>query len=278
MDNYEKRGYLNSEFKLFHLTDTPKEEFRFHYHDFDKIIIFIKGKVNYMIEGKTYRLQPYDVVLVNRNDIHRPDIDMKEAYERIIVYISPGFMDAYRTSEYDLSYCLKRSKTEHSNVLRVHSRNKSALLRTANELLHSFKEEGFANALYRQVLFLEFMIQLNRAAISDCLEYPDTISCNQTVVNMIQYINANLTKELSIEHLSSVFYLSRYYMMRIFKEETGYTIGRYITYKRLSLARELINSNVPITQVCYECGFKDYSTFSRAYKNLYGHSPRQTHP
>ena len=45
MTGYEKRGYLNSDFRLFHLTDTKKQDFEYHYHDFDKIIIFIRGRV-----------------------------------------------------------------------------------------------------------------------------------------------------------------------------------------------------------------------------------------
>lgn len=75
MTGYEKRGYLNSDFRLFHLTDTKKQDFEYHYHDFDKIIIFIRGRVTYRIEGQAYELQPYDIVLVSHNDIHRPDID-----------------------------------------------------------------------------------------------------------------------------------------------------------------------------------------------------------
>ena len=72
MEQYEKKGYLNSEFRLFHLTDQETKEVDYHYHDFDKITIFIRGKVNYMIEGRSYDLKPYDIVLVKQGDIHRP--------------------------------------------------------------------------------------------------------------------------------------------------------------------------------------------------------------
>ena len=64
MEMYTKKGYLNSEFRLFHLTDRETHEIAYHYHDFDKITIFIKGNVSYMIEGKSYALKPYDIVLV----------------------------------------------------------------------------------------------------------------------------------------------------------------------------------------------------------------------
>lgn len=164
MEQYEKKGYLNSEFKLFHLTDQESHEIEYHYHDFDKITIFIKGTVNYMVEGKSYELKPYDIVLVKHNDIHRLSVDASTVYERIIVYISPGFMNAYKTDSYDLSFCFQRAVKEHSNVLRIPSLEKSSLFKAILRLEKSFLDDGYAAELYRQVLFLEFMIHLNRAA------------------------------------------------------------------------------------------------------------------
>lgn len=274
MDTYNKRGYLNSDFKMFHLTDQISTEFEFHYHEFHKITIFISGNVQYFIEGKTYSLEPYDIVLVNRNDIHRVQVDPSVPYERIIVYISPGFMEAYRTDHYDLSYCFEKAKKEHSNVLRIHALEKSSLFKITNRLELSFSDMEYAGDLYRQILFLEFMIHLNRAALKNRAEFLDTSLYNPKIVNLIQYINQHLTDSLTMDDLSARVYLSKYYMMRLFKAETGYTIGNYITYRRLLLARSLILKGVPITQACLSSGFQDYSTFSRAYKAEFQEPPR----
>ena len=110
MESYIKKGYLNSEFRLFHLTDQETKEVDYHFHDFDKITIFIRGKVTYMIEGKSYDLKPYDIVLVQHNDIHKLTVDNSEIYERINMYISPNFINAYRSDDYDLSYCFQKAK------------------------------------------------------------------------------------------------------------------------------------------------------------------------
>ena len=59
MGRYNKRGYLNSDFKIFHLTDQISTEFEFHYHEFHKITIFISGNVQYFVEGKTYILATF---------------------------------------------------------------------------------------------------------------------------------------------------------------------------------------------------------------------------
>ena len=276
MDQYSKKGYLNSEFRLFHLTDQETQEVDYHYHDFDKITIFIKGSVTYTIEGKSYELRPYDIVLVRHGDIHRLTVDNSKVYERIIVYISPNFMNAYKTDSYDLSCCFQKALQEESNVLRIPSLEKSSLFRSITRLEQSFADDGYAADLYRQVLFLEFMVHLNRAARKNRLEFIDTDNCNAKIVDILRYINDHLTGDLGIDTLAGKFYISKYYMMRRFKKETGYTLGQYISQKRLLFAKELISSGVPASQVCFDCGFRDYSTFSRAYRKAFGKSVRDT--
>ena len=64
-------------------------------------------------------------------------------------------------------------------------------------------------------------------------------------------------------------------MMRRFREATGYTIHSYVTEKRLLLARDLLSRDVPLTEIAERCGYRDYSTFSRAYKKKFGKSPSQ---
>ena len=274
MGTYEKRGYLDSGFRLFHLSDIPKQEFEFHYHDFDKIIIFLKGKVNYLIEGKSYPLAPYDLVLVHHGEIHRPEIDRSVPYERIIVYLSPGFLTSYQTDDYDLSECFRHATEESSNVLRIRALEKSSLFQTIRNLEHACSHDGFANDLYCQVLFLEFMIQLNRASLDHRLDFLKTRQHNEKIITIMGYINNHLSADLSIDSLAETFYISKYHMMRQFKQETGYTVSHYITSKRLLLARELLSGDAPITRICYDCGFKNYSTFSRAYKSFFGESPK----
>ena len=276
MDQYSKKGYLNSEFRLFHLTDQETQEVDYHYHDFDKITIFIKGSVTYTIEGKSYELRPYDIVLVRHGDIHRLTVDNSKVYERIIVYISPNFMNAYKTDSYDLSCCFQKALQEESNVLRIPSLEKSSLFRSITRLEQSFADDGYAADLYRQVLFLDFMVHLNRAARKNRLEFIDTDNCNAKIVDILRYINDHLTGDLGIDTLAGKFYISKYYMMRRFKQETGYTLGQYISQKRLLFAKELISSGVPASQVCFDCGFRDYSTFSRAYRKAFGKSVRDT--
>jgi AraC-like DNA-binding protein len=259
---------------MFHIIDRQRKDFAFHYHDFNKIIILISGNINYSIEGKNYILKPYDIILVNAGEIHRPSVLDNSDYERIIIYVSTQFLNSYQGKDYDLSYCFRRAKEEHSNVLRIPSIDKSKLYQVCLELEHSFNDQAFAKELYQKILFLEFMIQLNRTAISNRINYLDSANANSKLIQIIEYINEHLVEEITIDSLAEHFYLSRYYLMHFFKEETGYTIGNYITEKRLLLAKSLVQSGCSATEACFQSGFKNYSTFSRAFKKAYHTIPK----
>ena len=62
-------------------------------------------------------------------------------------------------------------------------------------------------------------------------------------------------------------------MMRLFRQETGTTIHLYVTQKRLMLARELMDGGMRATEACYRCGFRSYSSFTRACAKHLGTTP-----
>lgn len=274
-EEYEKTGYLNHDFRLFHLKDIVKKEYTYHYHDFDKIIIFISGKVKYIIEGKTYELKPYDIVFVNRKEIHKPEVDFSVPYERYVLYISTEFLEQYKTEAYSLRECFEKAKRKKANVMQVSAAQNTKLMQNIRELEKSLGEKAYAEELYDRALFLQFMIQLNRACKEDEVKYNHSIQYNQKIVDILDFINENLYKELSVEKIADTFFVSKYHMMRQFKEETGYTVHQYITEKRILAARDMILDGVPATKAYLECGFRDYSTFSRAFKNKLKKNPSE---
>ena len=88
MKEFKKTGYLNNDFKIFHLIDQGMAPVNFHFHEFHKILILLKGNVSYCIEGRSYDLQPDDVVFVPAGEVHCPVVHDQNTYERIIIYIS----------------------------------------------------------------------------------------------------------------------------------------------------------------------------------------------
>ena len=93
------------------------------------------------------------------------------------------------------------------------------------------------------------------------------------VAEMLRYIEAHLGEEITVEMLADHFFLSRYHMMRLFREHTGITIHAYIQDRRLLNARDLMGQGVGATEACYKAGFNSYCTFCRAYNRRFGRSP-----
>ena len=273
MSDYQKTGYLNSNFKIFHLIDNEQMQFDFHYHDFHKILIHLHGNTSYCIEGRTYELQPNDIVFVNAGEVHRPVLHDNSTYERIIIYISQNYLNDYNKKNNDLSLCFKQASLKESHVLRIPSFSNSKLTNITRELENSLDDNE--NELYHEILFLEFMIQLNRAAIHNGIEYIAMTSSDSKILSIIEYLNQNLTNDISIDLIADKFYISRYHLMHTFKKETGYTIGNYINLKRLQFAQTLIDNGELVNTACYSSGFKNYSTFLRSYKKQFGHTPKK---
>ncbi|NLL78311.1 MAG: AraC family transcriptional regulator [Clostridiales bacterium] len=273
-DTYEKKGYLKDNFRVFHLKDCEQKEYSFHYHDFAKILVLLSGDVHYTIEGRTYPLAPYDIVLVDAGQLHRPIVHSDSPYERIILYVSPDYLSSFKSNGYDLSLCFQKAREEHTNVLRISSVERSLLYDCCRRLSASLNDNDYAHDLQHSLLFLEFLIQLNRAVIHNRIQYLEMKSSNTKILSILDFIGTHLTEDLTPDSIAAAFYINKYYLMHLFKSETGYTLSSYITNKRLLLARELLEKGIPATQVCYDCGFKNYSTFSRAYKKCFQSTPR----
>lgn len=272
-DEYEKRGYLNEAFKMFHLKDTKVKEYDFHYHDFYKILIVLSGNVTYNIEGRSYKLKPYDIVLVNRDFIHKPTVTAGEPYERIIFYISNDFFESHKDFKFNLLYPFECAGKKRADVLRFPAVINSKLRDIINHIEDNLTQELYAKELMNDALFTEFMITLCRMCFDNPGCYSDNAVYDQKMIDILLYINEHLDEDLSVDRISELFYISKYHMMRLFKSETGYTIHKYINEKRILMARNLIKSGTSATEACYLCGFQDYSTFLRAYKTQIGEKP-----
>ena len=269
-DQTEKTGYLNEEFRLFHIKDQTNKEFPYHYHDFHKVVIFISGKAAYHIEGKVYQLKPWDILLVSRHSIHRPEIDPSVPYERFILWIQNDL------PWQELLKCFQKANDRSYNLVRLHSALQEKMRDILSELENSAKSDGYGKDILTQSLFIQFMVYLNRIFLEKQYIFDKkSFSFDSQIANILQYINHNLNGDLSVENLSSRYYVSKYHLMRKFKEETGYTLHNYIINKRLLMARTLISQGMPVTKAALESGFSEYSTFSRAYRKQFKASPSE---
>jgi len=272
---YQKKGYLHEPFRLFHLRDVGVEEMEYHYHEFDKIVIFLSGTASYIVEGRSYFLQPWDVLLVSHHLIHKPVIDPSDPYERVVIYLDPGFIRSHSTKDADLSACFRLARRRQFALMRRSGEEREELKRLLAELERAIADRGFGCELLARTRFLQLMIHLNRAMDRDHTDRDERASRHDPKIERaLSYINEHLSEELSVDTLAGQVYVSKYHFMRRFKELTGCSVHQYITQKRLLAAARLLRAGVSAQNACARCGFQDYSTFQRAFRRQFGMTPR----
>jgi len=266
---YEKRGYLREDFRVFHLADHPKQQIAYHYHSFHKVVWLLAGRADYAVEGCTYHLQPGDCVLVGRGCIHRPQVQEGDYYERVILYISPEYLENLSRGD-DLSDSFTRAQQHGRYVYHVSEELRQKLL----QLEQTMGSDQFGAEVLQQALFMELLVSVNRMERQE--QAVDVCGGDRKMMALLQYLGSHLEENISIDELSERFYISKYHMMRCFRDTTGYTIHNYITEKKLLLAQQLLGQGIALSDIAERCGYQDYSTFSRAYKKQFGASPSAT--
>ena len=271
MSNYKKRGYLLENFRLFHLHSAQGTQVDYHYHEFCKILLLISGGGGYSIDGQRYLLQPGDIILLGSRSIHRPELDTGSPYERIIIYISPDYLQQASTADCDL---LSIFSGTHSPVLRLQDRQKRKLFQLAAALEQDLAQNDFGREILCRANLLRLLVEIGRnRQQGDAFAASPVMPKNDRIREILRYIDAHLAEDLDIGELAQTFFISKYHMMRQFRQETGTTIHLYVTQKRLMLAKTYIDSGMRATEACYRCGFRSYSSFTRAFAKHFGTTP-----
>ena len=269
----EKRGFLNSDFKLFHIKGKEEKQFSYHYHDFHKIVLCLAGQVTYMVEGRTYFLKPWDMLMVKAYDIHRPVISERGEYERIVIWIRPEYIEGLSDGG-ALNACFEERGI--ISLLSLPEKTKERLTRAFRGIERESGRGEVGSEILKVSFMNELLVYLNRLCAGEDLEEEQSaIKYDSKMEDIMNYINGNLLSELSVDGIAAHFYISKSYLMHKFKEETGYTLYNYISQKRLSGARKLMASGCSAAGAAEKCGFKDYGAFLRAFKKEFGVTPKE---
>lgn len=272
-----KRGYLNEGFRLFHLKDSCAPKLDYHYHEFDKLILLLGGKVSYVVEGVTYFLRPWDVLLVQHNMIHQPVIDPSEPYERVVIWLGRKWLMDRSDPGETLDTCFHTVRERGFHLLRTAPERRLEYMRDIQRLEEALRSREFAASRLADTLCQQLLIGVNRDILRSrtAQEERDSYRADPKIEEILKYIAAHLDEDLTVDSLARRFYLSRYYLMHRFKAVSGYTVHQYISQKRLLRAGELIRAGVPVMKAAEQAGFSEYSTFLRAFQNTFHMSPRE---
>ncbi len=240
------------------------EHFELHSHDEYEIYLFLEGDTKYIVEGNTYTLHPNDIVVIRKNEMHRAFHNSVKRYNRLVLYVSPEFFKEAGCEEYEAQFF----KTELGNRLDASSVIASGLLDAFTRLWKYTDHLKHKNTPIAQSLVIEILYLLNETRT-----FAKADGTDQNMERIVAYLNEHYTEPITLEMLGEVGYLSVYHLCRRFRSTTGLTVHQYITKKRLSLVRELVNTK-SISEAASLAGFSSYTSFYRAYKQEYGMPPK----
>ena len=252
-----------------------------HIHDCYEIYYSISGGKQFLIDNRFYDFRPGDIFFINQYESHYLSQIDYVTHERIVLSIYPDYLKRFSTEQTDLNYCFTYRDTAFGHKLSLSSEERKRFLYYMHKL--SEKKE-FGQDILDQAAFLELMTFLNRIFLVRCEEdqaleisrEEKTGGAHSGQIDAIlSYVNQHLTEELTIQKLSAHFYLSSSYLCKIFKDETGTTINRYITAKRISRAKALLAEGYSVMETYAMCGFQDYSNFLKAFTKAVGISPKK---
>lgn len=268
--NVNKAGYLKESYHYFHLKDTAGQELDFHFHDFDKLVILISGRVDYRVESSIYELKPWDVLLVKHHTIHKAEIDKSQPYERIIIYFDRQHFENLMP-EAKLMDCFDVADRRGRHLLKA-APEQLEELKTAIERYEAMRgDERFGAFAMGETMIIQLLIHVSR--LSEVEPGDVESKYDPKIQQVLSYINENFRYELTVDELAERVFLSKYYFMRLFKAQTGTTVYAYVRQKRLMNASRLIREGIAAAKAATDSGFGDYSAFHRAFKESFGTSP-----
>ncbi len=271
MQSVNTRGYLNEEYRLFHSTDQRDLDFEAHNHDFHKVVLCLAGRVTYVMEGTTYYLRPWDILLIPEHQIHQSSFSSEEVYERIILWINDRFLR--RFGEPALTEVFQWPHTRHSGLFRPDAQRRGALL----EKLEGVEKNEYADTpghtLLADTYLVQFLLELHGQLGAAQEVSGGSVRRDPKFDQVLEFINGNLSQALTVERLAREFFLSPSYLMHAFKRHTGCTLHQYILQKRLIQAAGRIRAGDPVVASALAAGFSDYTTFLKAFRRQYGCAP-----
>lgn len=261
-----KEGYLEEPYHFFHLKDTAGQERDYHFHEFDKVVILISGKVDYAVESEVYPLHPGDVLLVPHHAIHKAVIDKSEPYDRVIVYLSDSRYSSIMPDA-DLTACFARADEARQYRLSPAESTYSEI----REIIAGYEAGAGRSAALRETFILRLLAVINEAFTAVTAQAGPVY--DEKIERVLSYINENLSRRLDVEELAEQVYLSRYHFMRLFKSVTGISAHAYVRQRRLMYASRLIREGTSAAEAARMSGFEDYSSFYRAFRSSFGINP-----
>lgn len=263
--NYQAMTSSGIEIHLY--LDHDLDRVESHLHDFFEVYYLVEGKVQLLIGDQLLTLTQNTIVLIPPGTKHSESI-LSEKYERLILWLNPWYLTRLSSRKTSLSSCFVSIHSKGyiiSSEQFIHNR----IVMKLYEILRETHEREFGSDIMKDALVQELLIMFNRS------EHHNLSNENESIQEVISYVNQHFTEKLSLDFLCEKFFVSKFHLSRNFEKLTKKSFYNYLLDKRMLLAKQLLLSGSRPTEVSVICGFNQYSNFYRIFLKKYGSSPSQ---
>lgn len=273
---FNTRQYmLSKDFEIYYYSDSHFEGVLTHDHNYYEFYFFLEGDITMHIDGKGHNLKTGDMILIPPNVSHYTITKNKDKpYRRFVFWITQEYYEQLLAISADYGYLIDHvSKTKR---YRYHydTVGFNTLQAKVFQIIEEIHGERFGKEAKIAICINDLMLYLNRS-VHEMLNPRPQREEHSLYRGLIYFIEQHLDEELSLDRLAKEFYVSKYHIAHVFKEYFGLSVHQYIMKKRLIKCRDAILSHTSISEAYLMYGFKDYSSFFRAFKKEYGMSPKE---
>lgn len=229
-----------------------------------EVMLMLKGRAIYSLEGKCYLRQPGTVILLDRHECRdwkgSPE---KNAFSCLWIHL---YNQEYLT--YYINSCDASGRYVHELPMRIQSGNASRLILEAWDHCRANPLDGLARDLLKSLITSTLLTILGTSDTTSSEDQHERV-----VESLKDYISDHLNADLSLTTLASLSGYSPFFLHRFFKEKTSKTPVQYVNDLRLARAVELLEKGYKVESVAEAVGFSSLSYFNTFFKRRLGLSP-----
>lgn len=243
-----------------HHSFMPPQDSFLHNHDVFEMIFIKRGDLSYMIEGKLYKPAKNTLIITPPLQNHSFYFHSDDVYERYNILFD----------EKKLPACLFDKLPAESMLIHFDS---NSLVSELFKKMDYYCESFTGDDLELLLMHLIEEVLYNVSLTSDKLIQNDRYTSNPIIQAALTYIDNHLNMPINVNDICEELYISKSHLHHLFMEYLNITPQKYILSKKLSVAQRELRAGRKATEIYSDCGFGDYSTFFRAYKNCFGYAP-----
>ena len=253
-----------------YFSEEQNPDLNIHVHDCCEVLLCLSGGNSFLIDGNAYSVDAGDLFILNQFEPHKITADPDKIFARFVLQIHPEYLYANSTEETDLSKCFYTRGTGISHKISLSDEEIAKL----QSLLITFRQDnGFGDDIIKNSAVNTFLVLVNQFFLKQAQDENIAKCEDETIRNTISYINAHFDEPLTLELLAKNSFVSVNQLCKIFKNNFGTTVAKYIISKRISEAKKYLSAGKSVSETALLCGFGDYANFIRVFKKFVGISP-----